>query len=84
MNLSDLGVFDVSENGVGILVGNKLFSRFSRIGIGTRLNGLELSAPWAIVRMDGIVRHISKLRRGKYNGYHLLGIELEEKLEYYA
>jgi len=84
MNLSDLGVFDVSENGVGILVGEKLFNWLSRIGIGTRLNELELSAPWAIVRMDGIVRHISKLRRGKYNGYHLLGIELEEKLEYYA
>ena len=84
VNLRDLGVFDVSENGVGILVGNKLFSRFSRIGIGTRLNGLELSAPWAIVKTHGIVKHMSKMRRGEYDGYHLLGIELDDKLEYYA
>jgi hypothetical protein len=24
------------------------------------------------------------MRRGEYNGYHLLGIELDDKLEYYA
>ena len=84
VNLSDLGVFDVSENGVGILVGKKALSRFSRIGIGTRLNGLELSAPWAIVKTHGIVKHMSKMRRGEYNGYHLLGIELDDKLEFYA
>jgi hypothetical protein len=84
VNLSDLGVFDVSENGVGILVDKKLLSRLSRIGIGTRLNGLELSAPWAIVKTHGIVKHMSKMRRGEYDGYHLLGIELDDKLEYYA
>jgi hypothetical protein len=84
VNVRDLGVLDVSENGVGILVGEKLFNWLSRIGIGTRLNGLELSAPWAILRTHGIVRHMSKMHGGKYNGYHLLGIELEENLEYYA
>jgi hypothetical protein len=83
-NIHDLGVFDVSENGVGILVGKKLLNWLERIGIGTRLNGVELSAPWAIVKADGVVRHKSKMNRGKYEGYHLLGIELDEKLEHYV
>jgi hypothetical protein len=41
----DLRVFDVSEDGVGILVGQELFNWLDRIGIGDRLKGVELSAP---------------------------------------
>jgi hypothetical protein len=77
-------VFDVSEDGVGILVGQELFNWLDRIGIGDRLKGVELSAPWTIVRVDGTVRHKSRMRRGKYGSYHLLGIELDEKLQHYA
>jgi hypothetical protein len=80
----DLRVFDVSEDGVGILVGKELFNWLDRIGIGDRLKGVELSAPWTIVRVDGTVRHKSKMRREKYGSYQLLGIELDEKLEHYA
>jgi len=80
----DLWVLDVSENGVGILVGKELFNWLERIGIGDKVSGVELSAPWTIVRVDGTVRHKSKMRRGKYSGYRLLGIELDEKLEHYA
>ena len=80
----DLRVFDVSENGVGILVGKELFDWLERIGIGDRLKEVELYAPWTIVRVDGTVRHKSKMHEGKYTGYHLLGIELDEKLEHYA
>ena len=82
--LYDLRVFDVSENGVGILVGEGLFDWLKRIGVGDRLEGVELSAPWTIVRVDGIVRHKSRMHKGKYTGYHLLGIELDEKLEHCA
>jgi len=79
----DLKVFDVSENGVGILVGKELFNWLERIGIGDRLKQVELYAPWTMVRVDGTVRHKSKMREGEYSGYHLLGIELDEKLEHY-
>jgi hypothetical protein len=84
VNIRDLGVFDVSENGVGILVGKKLFNWLARLEIGARLNGVELSAPCAIVKAEGVVRHKSKLHTGKYSGYHLVGIELDEKLEHYV
>jgi sulfur carrier protein ThiS len=80
----DFRVFDVSETGVGILVGEELFDWLERIGIGDRLEEVELYAPWTIVRVDGTVRHKSRMHKGKYSGYHLLGIELDEKLEHYA
>ena len=79
----DLLVFDVSEKGVGLLVGEKQSDSLARIGIGDAIE-LELYAPWTMVRADGIVRHMSKILEGEYNGYQLLGIELTEKLEHYA
>ena len=80
----DLKVFDVSENGVGILVGEELFDWLRRTRIGDRLKQVELYAPWTIVRVNGTVRHKSKMHEGEYSGYHLLGVELDEKLEHYA
>jgi hypothetical protein len=79
----DFGVFDVSENGVGIL-GKELFDCLGRIGIGDRLEEVELSAPWTIVKVDGTVRHKSRIHKRKYSGYHLLEIELDEELEHHA
>jgi len=67
-----------------MLVGKELFNWLERIGIGDRLKEVELYAPWTIVRVDGTVRHKSKMHEGEYSGYHLLGIELDEKLEHYA
>ena len=80
----DLKVFDVSESGVGILVGKELFNWLERIGIGDRLKDVELYATWTMIRVDGTVRHKSKMHEGEHSGYHLLGIELDEKLEHYA
>ena len=80
----DLEVLDVSENGVGILVGKELSNWLERIGIGDRLKEVELYAAWTIVRVDGTVKHKSWMQKGKYSGYHLLGIELDEKLEHFA
>jgi hypothetical protein len=79
----DLQVFDVSERGVGILVGQESYRLQKRIRIGDKLK-LELYAPWAMVRVDGTVRHNSRMPEGKYSSYHLLGIELAEKLEHYV
>ena len=80
----ELRIFDVSENGIGILVGNELFDWLEGIGIGDRLEEVELYAPWTIVRVDGTVRHKSRMRKGRYSGHRLLGIELDEKLEHYV
>jgi hypothetical protein len=78
----ELRVFDVSENGVGLLVSEEQSDLLERTGIGDRLEAVELYAPWTMVRVNGTVRHKSRLREGE--GYYLLGIQLDEKLEHYA
>jgi len=79
----DLKVFDVSEKGVGLLVSEEQSHLLERTGIGDKLKGVELYAIWTMIRVDGTVRHKSKVREGEYSGYHILGIELDEKLEHY-
>jgi c-di-GMP-binding flagellar brake protein YcgR len=79
----DHQVFDISEKGVGLLVSEEQFDLLERIGIGERVE-LELYAPWTMLRADGTVRHKSKMPEGEYGDYHLLGIELSEKLEHYT
>ncbi len=80
----DLKVFDISETGVGFLVGEEHTDLLERTRIGDRLGEVELYATWTMVRVDGTVRHKSKVREGEYSGYHILGIELDEKLEHYV
>jgi len=80
----DLKVFDVSEKGVGLLVSEEQSDLLERTGIGDRLKEVELYATWTMVRVDGTVRHKSRVREGEYSGYHILGIELDEKLEHYV
>jgi hypothetical protein len=80
---SDHPVFDVSEKGVGLLVSEGQSGLLEGIGIGDRVE-LELYAPWTMLKADGTVRHKSKMPEGEYSGFHLLGIELSEKLEHYA
>jgi hypothetical protein len=80
----NLRVFDVSEKGVGLLVDEHMSDWLERIGIGDRLSEVELYASWAMVKADGTVRHKSRMRKDKYRGCHLLGIELDEELEYYG
>lgn len=77
----DLSVLDVCEKGIGILIGKEFYDFLEKIRIGDRFTEVELCAPWTIVRVDGTVRHKSQIREGKYRGYHVVGIELDEKLE---
>jgi c-di-GMP-binding flagellar brake protein YcgR len=79
----DLKIFDISENGVGILVGEELHGLLEGTEIGDRLEQVELCATWTMVKVAGTVRHKSKISEGKYSGYYLLGIQLDEKLEHY-
>jgi c-di-GMP-binding flagellar brake protein YcgR len=80
----DLRVFDVSENGVGILVGGEMQDLLEGIELGDRVEQVELYATWTMVKVAGTVRHKSKISEGKYRGYCLLGIQLDEKLEHYT
>lgn len=79
----DLKVFDISECGVGVLVERGMEELLAEIDPGIRLEHVELLASWTTIKVSGTVKHKSKIKDGKYVDLHLLGIQLDEKLEHY-
>lgn len=77
----DLPVFDISENGVGVLLGEDMQGLLREVDFGCRLEEVELQAPWTTVKLAGTVRHKSRVHEGKYGGCCVLGIQLDENLE---
>jgi hypothetical protein len=79
----DLKVFDISENGVGVLIGEEAQEAFEEMCLGKRLEVIELLAAWTTIKVSGTIKHKSRLNEGKYSGRYLIGIQLDEKLEHY-
>jgi hypothetical protein len=80
----DFRVFDISEKGVGVLVGEEMQDSLKDIDFGCRLEEIELLAPWATIKLAGTVKHKSRIHEGKYGGCCVLGIQLDENLERYV
>lgn len=77
----DLRVFDISENGVGVLLEEETLNLLGHLDFGCRLEELELLAPWTTVKSAGMVKHVSRIHKGRYDGCSLLGIQLDDTLE---
>ena len=76
-----LMVINRSANGVGILVTSKDFDLLEMVNKGDVLQDLELCAPRAIVKVNGTVRHVTKLEGPKHEGSYVIGVKLDEALE---
>ncbi|MFH0844555.1 MAG: hypothetical protein V1930_03700 [Pseudomonadota bacterium] len=81
--LYNLNVLDGSRQGLGILVAQEDFDLIKLLRGGQKIQGMRFFAPWAMIEVDAVVRHISKITAGKYKGYCLVGIESQEILERY-
>ena len=79
----DLKVFEISEKGVGVFVGEETQELLEEMYLGKRLEGIDLLASWTTIKVSGTVKHKSGIDTGKYRGFHLVGIQLDEELEHY-
>ena len=70
-----LGVKDCSLHGLGILIGKKDFDLLERIKPGDRIEGITFYAESSIIKVDGIVRHVTQIKTGEHQGSYVLGVE---------
>jgi len=77
----ELGVVDCSMHGLGMLVTKKDFDLLRLLKPGDRLKGMVLYSENAMIKVDGVVRHLTKMSSGKYKGFYVLGIESPEVIE---
>ncbi len=73
-----LNVYDRSKHGFGLLVTEKDFDLLKILNPGDRLRNITLYSESIMIKMDGIVRHKTKIEEGKYKGCYLLGIQLPD------
>jgi hypothetical protein len=76
-----LEIIDRSPDGIGMLITKKDFDLLEIIKEGDKLQGLELYASTAMIKVNGTVRHKTEIGDPKYKGSYKLGIKLDKTLE---
>lgn len=77
----DLGVMDCSMHGLGILITKKDFDLVRLIKPGDRIKDIVLYSEKTMIKVDGVVRHLTKMSTGKYKDSYVMGIESPEVIE---
>jgi len=71
----ELNAIDCSSHGLGLIISERDFDLLQRLKIGDRIKDMMFFAPRSMVKVKGIVRHITKIEVGEYKGSYQLGIE---------
>jgi hypothetical protein len=77
----DLGVMDCSMHGLGVLITKKDFDLVRLLKTGDRIRDIVLYSENAMIKVDGVVRHLTKMSSGKYKDSYVMGIESPEVIE---
>ena len=77
----NLDVLDCSMHGIKLLVTQKDFELLEVLNNGDRLNDITFFATWAMIKVDGTVRHKTEIEEGEHKGCYILGIESDEIIE---
>lgn len=77
----DLGVMDCSRHGLGILVTRKDFDLVRLVKPGDRIRDIVFYSENAMIKVDGVVRHLTKMSTGKHKNSYVMGIESPEVIE---
>ena len=77
----ELGIFDCTAHGVGILVKKRYFDLREIVEVGDKLRDITLYGPQTIVKVDGTVRHKSKKRGMQDEDFYVVGVEFDEPLK---
>lgn len=77
----NLEVMDCSMHGLGILITKKDFDLVRLVKPGDRIRDIVLYSENARIKVDGVVRHLTKMSTGKPKDCYVMGIESPEVIE---
>ena len=77
----DLGVLDCSMHSLGILITKKDFDLVRLVKSGDRVKDIVLYSETARIKVDSVMRHLTKMSTGKYKNSYVMGIESPEIIE---
>ncbi|MBN1625040.1 MAG: hypothetical protein JW944_00835 [Deltaproteobacteria bacterium] len=74
----ELDVVDSSAHGLRMLIREKNLDLLDRVKVGDVIKDINFYASNAMLKVDGIVRHITKITEGKFKGGYYIGIESKD------
>jgi hypothetical protein len=74
----ELKVIDCASHGLGMLVPQKHLDLINIIKTGDTLKDIHFYAQNALLVVDGIIRHITRVEEGQFKGCYYIGIESKE------
>ena len=77
----ELNVLDCSKYGLGLLITQKDFDLLGLLNVGDEIEDIAFFASWAMIKVNGTVCHITKLKEGEHKGCYLLGIDSPDIIE---
>ena len=76
-----LNVFNCSNYGLGLLV-TKIDSELLQVlNPGDSIADMKLYSEWGMIKVDATVKHITKIKHGKYEDHYILGVRSKEIIE---
>lgn len=76
----ELEVVDSTDHGMGILIREKNIDILKSIKVGDVIKGINFYASNAMLKIDGVVRHITKAGEDKFKGGYFIGIQSKDIL----
>ena len=77
----NLKIFNISRYGLGLIVTHKDFVLLDSLKVGDTLEHITFYATWTMINVNAIVRHKTKISKGKYQGCYIFGIESDDIIE---
>ena len=77
----DLNVRDCSRYGLGMVITQKDFELLQTIEPGDELSNLSFFSTWSVFKIDGVVKHKTRIEEGIYRNNYLMGFQSQEEIK---
>jgi len=79
----ELDVIDCAAHGLGMIITEKDLDLLKRVKVGDVIKDINFYASRAMLKIDGTVRHLTRIEEGKFKGGYYIGIESKDIIPSY-
>jgi hypothetical protein len=73
--LYQLKVINIGSSGIGFIVEKENFDLFEKVNVGDQIRDIRFFLPIATLTLDAVVKHMTLIKEGEFEGKYLVGIE---------
>ena len=77
----EMDVMNCSSRGLGLLITKENFGLLEKLKVGDRIKDMYFFATWAMVKVNGLIKHITRIEDGANKGCYQLGIESRDIID---